>query len=83
MQDNVILIREYLDDEKLLKTLNVCDLFVLNYKDAPNMGGNSAACKTLMRLCKPIITPNSIAFLDLDDEILKINNLNKNLLLKI
>lgn len=77
MQDNVIIIREFLDDEKLLKTLNACDLFVLNYKDNPTMGGNSAACKTLLRICKPVIAPNSIAFLDIKDEVIKINGLNK------
>jgi glycosyltransferase involved in cell wall biosynthesis len=82
MQSNVLLIREYLDDAKLLKTLNACDLFVLNYKDNPTMGGNSAACKTLLRLCKPIIVPNGIAFLDMQDEVYKVNNLNKQLIIQ-
>jgi len=77
MQNNVLIIRDYLDDNTLLKTLNACDLFVLNYKDSPNMGGNSAACKTLLRLCKPIVTPSSIAFLDVDREVYKVSNLNR------
>jgi len=73
MQDNVLIVREYLDEERLLKTLNATDIFVLNYKDAPNMGGNSAAVKVLMRLCKPIIVSDSISFFDLDDEVYKID----------
>ena len=82
MQNNVLIIREYLDDDKLLKTLNACGLFVLNYKDNPSMGGNSAACKTLLRLCKPIIAPNSIAFTDMNEGIFKVNGLNKSLIIE-
>ncbi len=52
-------------------------MFVLNYKDPPNMGGNSAAIKTILRLGKPVIVPDSIAFLDMKDEVMKVKDLNE------
>lgn len=75
MQDNVLIIREYLEEEKLLDVLQCADLFMLNYKDAPIGGGISAAVKTLFRVQRPIIVNNSIAFCDLTDEVMKINSI--------
>ncbi len=37
-------------------------------------GGISAAVKTLFRVQRPIIVNNSLAFFDLNDEVLKVNS---------
>lgn len=72
LEDMVLVIREYSKEEKMLKILQSADLFVLNYKDSPVGGGISAAVKTLMRVQRPIIVADSIAFRDLDREVVKI-----------
>ena len=75
LSDRVLIIREYLSEEKLLNVLQCADLFVLNYQDSPMGGGISAAVKTLFRVQRPIIVNDTIAFLDLNDEVLKIKSL--------
>ena len=65
MQGDVLILRDYLNDEEMIQCLQVADLFVLNYKDTPAGGGISAAVKTLMRTGKPILTSNSFMFADL------------------
>lgn len=75
LSDNVLVIREYLDEQKLLSVLQCADLFVLNYKDSPIGGGISAAVKTLFRVQRPIIVNEGIAFADLTrGEVLKIRS---------
>ena len=74
LSNRTVIIREYLEEEKLLRVLQCADLFVLNYQDAPSGGGISAAVKTLFRTQKPIIVNDGIAFCDLKDEVLKINS---------
>jgi len=74
--DRTIIIREYMDDDKLMKVLACADLFVLNYKPSKLGGGNSAAIKTLMRVQRPIITSNTIYFDDMGDEVYKIEDHN-------
>lgn len=76
MQHNVLLIREYLEEEKLLDVLQCVDVFMLNYKDSPIGGGISAAVKTLFRVQRPIIVNDSIAFCDLTDEVMKIKSIS-------
>ncbi len=76
LKDNVLIIREYLEEEKLLDVLQCADLFVLNYQDGPSGGGISAAVKTLFRAQKPIIVNEGIAFVDLvKGEVLKIKSI--------
>ena len=74
LEKNVLIIREYAKEEKMLKILQTVDLFILNYKDSPGGGGISAAVKTLMSTQRPIITTNSMAFSDLDKEIIRLEN---------
>lgn len=74
LDKNVLIIREYLAESKLLDTLQCADLFVLNYHDSPMGGGISAAVKTLFRVQRPIIVNDTIAFLDLKNEVLKIKS---------
>ncbi len=74
MKDNVLIIREYLKEEKLLDVLQCADVFVLNYQDQPSGGGISAAVKTLFRTQRPIIVNDGIAFVDLTNEVLKIKS---------
>ena len=82
LKDNVLLIREYLDEEKLLSVLQCVDAFVLNYVDSPYGGGISAAIKTLFRVQKPILVREGIAFADLTSgEVLKIRDANLNSLI--
>jgi len=82
LQNNVLLIREYLPEDKLLAVLQCADLFVLNYHDAPTGGGISAAVKTLFRTQRPIIVNDSLAFLDLNNEVLKFNSINPEVIAK-
>lgn len=72
ISDKVILIRDYLKEKELLEVLSCADIFVLNYKESPAGGGNSAAIKTLLRVGKPIVTSDTFYFADMDKEILKI-----------
>ncbi len=74
LSDRVLLIREYLEESKMLNILQCVDMFVLNYQDSPMGGGISAAVKTSFRVQRPIIVNNSLAFLDLKDEVLKVNS---------
>lgn len=75
--DNIVIIREYMEEEKLLKILACVDIFVLNYKASPAGGGNSAAVKTLMRVQRPIITTDTIYFADFENnEVMKVPDLN-------
>ncbi len=75
LTDNVLIIREYLEEEKLLDVLQCADVFVLNYQDGPSGGGISAAVKTLFRTQRPIIVNDGIAFTDLTKgEVLKIKS---------
>jgi len=76
MKDNVLIIREYLKEEKLLDVLQCADVFVLNYQDQPSGGGISAAVKTLFRTQRPIIVNDGIAFADLTNEVLKIKSVS-------
>lgn len=78
LSNRVLIIREYLTEEKLLDVLQCADLFVLNYQDAPLGGGVSAAVKTLFRVQRPIIVNDGIAFCDLKNEVLKINSAELN-----
>lgn len=82
LQNNVLLIREYLPENKLLDVLQCADLFVLNYHDSPTGGGISAAVKTLFRVQRPIIVNDTLAFFDLKDEVFKINSINPDVLAK-
>lgn len=75
LENDVLVIREYLSEEKLLKVLDCTDIFVLNYIDSPIGGGISAAVKTLFRVQKPILVREGIAFADLNKgEVLKIRD---------
>jgi glycosyltransferase involved in cell wall biosynthesis len=75
LQDNVLIIREYLEEEKLLSVLQCANAFVLNYVDSPYGGGVSAAVKTLFRVQRPILVREGIAFADLiNGEVLKIRD---------
>jgi len=65
LQDRALIIREYMPEEKLLKTLACADMFILNYKPSPAGGGNSAAVKTLMRAQRPIAVSDTLYFADL------------------
>jgi glycosyltransferase involved in cell wall biosynthesis len=76
LEDMVLVVRDYSEKEKMLRILQTADLFVLNYKDSPQGGGISAAVKTLMRTQRPIIVADSIAFRDLDKEVVKIGKPN-------
>lgn len=76
MQDRLILIRDYLKEKQLLEVLSCADSFVLNYKESPAGGGNSAAVKTLLRVSKPIITSNTFYFADMEHEVLKVGKMN-------
>jgi len=68
LQNSVIVIREFMPEQKLLKTLACADLFVLNYQGSPAGGGNSAAVKTIMRVQRPIITTDTLYFKDLEED---------------
>lgn len=75
--NNVLIIREYLEETKLLSVLQVADAFVLNYVDSPYGGGISAAVKTLLRVQRPILVREGVAFTDLvNGEVLKIRDTN-------
>lgn len=75
MQNNVLMIREYSHDAKMLRCLQLAHMFILNYKDPPMGGGISAAVKTLMRTRRPILTTDSFMFADLiKGEVAKIRN---------
>lgn len=76
MEDRVILIRDYLQEKSLLEILSCADIFVLNYKESPAGGGNSAAIKTLLRAGKPIITSDTFYFADMNSEVLKVKKMN-------
>lgn len=77
LENDVLIIREYLSEEKLLRVLSCADMFVLNYIDSPIGGGISAAVKTLFRVQKPILVREGIAFADLNKgEVLKIRDNN-------
>lgn len=83
LENNVLIIREYLKEEKLLTVLQCVDLFVLNYIDSPIGGGISAAIKTLFRVQKPILVREGIAFTDLvNAEVLKIRDIEISALVK-
>jgi len=75
--DRTTIVREYMDEEKLLSTLSCADVFILNYKESKAGGGNSAAIKTLMRAQRPIIVTDTFYFGDLGDEVCKIKDMNK------
>jgi len=72
--DRTIIVREYMENEKLLTTLACADIFVLNYKSSRAGGGNSAAIKTLMQVQRPIITSDTFYFADFTNEIYKIKS---------
>lgn len=75
LKDDVLVIREYLEEKKLLDVLQCADMFVLNYQDLPMGSGISAAVKTLFRVQKPIIANDVVAFSDLSNgEILRIKS---------
>jgi glycosyltransferase involved in cell wall biosynthesis len=77
LQNNVMIIREYLSEEKLLSVLQCSDVFVLNYIDSSYGGGISAAIKTLFRVQRPILAREGIAFADLTKgEVLKIRGVS-------
>lgn len=83
LEKNVLIIREYLKEEKLLAVLQCADMFVLNYIDSPIGGGISAAIKTLFRVQKPILVREGIAFTDLvRGEVLKIRDIEISALVK-
>ena len=74
MQNDVLLVRDYSADEKMLHCLQAAHFFILNYKDLTVGGGISAAVKTLMRTKRPIIVSESSMFSDLvRGEVLKIS----------
>ena len=74
MEDRVIIIREFMDEEKLLKTLSCVDMFVLNYKSSRAGGGNSAAIKTLMRVQRAIAVSDTFYFADLSKEVYRMKS---------
>jgi glycosyltransferase involved in cell wall biosynthesis len=76
ISERTVIVREYMDEEKLLKVLACADMFVLNYKPSRLGGGNSAAIKTLMRVQRPIIVSDTMYFKDLNDEVLKVAGLD-------
>lgn len=76
--DKIIIIREYMPENKLAKVLACADLFVLNYKSSRAGGGNSAAIKTIMRTQRPIIATDTLYFKDLTNEVYKISSTDKN-----
>ena len=76
MQNRLILVRDYLKETQLLEVLSCADSFVLNYKESPAGGGNSAAIKTLLRVGKPIITSDTFYFADMNSEVLKVKKMN-------
>lgn len=81
LENDILIIREYLKEDKLLKVLQCADAFVLNYIDSPYGGGVSAAVKTLFRVQKPILVREGIAFADLiNGEVLKIRGGDINVL---
>ena len=71
ISDRIVIIHEYMEEEKLLKVLSCADMFVLNYKPNRVGGGNSAAIKTLMRAQRPIIVSDTFYFADLEDEVFR------------
>jgi glycosyltransferase involved in cell wall biosynthesis len=73
MDAKSVIVREYMPEDKLLQVLSCTDLFVLNYKESPAGGGNSAAVKTLLRTQRPVIVSDTLYFLDLDKEVHKIS----------
>jgi glycosyltransferase involved in cell wall biosynthesis len=80
--ERTVIVREYMDEEKLLATLSCADVFILNYKESRAGGGNSAAIKTLMRVQRPIIVTDTFYFGDLENEVCKIKDLNKYTMMK-
>lgn len=69
LEQHVMVYREYLPEEQLVQTLQCADLFIMNYADAPQGGGISAAIKTVMRTQRPIIATKTLPFSDLKDEV--------------
>ena len=66
----IMIYREFLPEDQILKTLQCADLFVMNYQNQPDGGGLSAAIKTVMRTQRPIIASKCFAFSDLNREVI-------------
>ena len=62
----------------MLKVLSCIDIFIMNYKESPAGGGNSAALRTLLRVQKPIIVSDTFYFADMNSEVLKVKNMDVN-----